>query len=257
MRILFIGDVVARPGREVVTQVLPKVISQEKIDFVIANAENVAHGRGATAQTLSELMQAGVNYFTSGDHIYHHKEFEQDIDSLPVVRPANLPADLGGKRYAIINAGKHGTILLINLLGRVFLNTLSDDPFRTVDAILEETKNSNIDYTLVDFHAEATSEKYALAHYLDGRVTAVVGTHTHTPTSDCMVLPNKTLYVSDIGMTGITNAVLGVKKEIIIDKFLTGLPKKFEWENTGTKAFRSVILDIEQKSIVRYDIDLN
>ncbi len=253
MRILFIGDIVAKPGREIIKEVLPEIIKSENIDFVIANAENIAHGRGASVATLNEMMVCGVNYFTSGDHIFRQKDFEDEIDNLPIVRPANFPEGAPGKGYAIIDAGKYGNILLINLMGRTFLSERLDDPFRMADKILDETKDKNIQLTLVDFHAEATSEKHALAFYLDGRVTAVLGTHTHVPTCDNRVLPKGTFYVSDIGMTGIIDSVLGVKTEIIIDSYLTGLNKKFEWEDAGTKAFRSVVLDTQQETVERFD----
>ncbi len=252
MRILFIGDIVARPGRELIEELLPKIIKENKIDFVVANAENLAHGRGATKITLEAMMRAGINYFTSGDHIFWHQGFEDDIEKLPVVRPANFTPGAAGKDYEIVDAGKLGNILIFNLIGRVsFTNNLVDDPFRRADEILEETKNSDLAFSILDFHAEATSEKYALAHYLDGRIGAVIGTHTHVPTCDNLVLPRKTLYISDVGMTGAIDSVIGVKKEIIINQFLTGQHQKFEWENAGTKAFRSVLLDTERNSIER------
>jgi hypothetical protein len=257
MRILFIGDIVARPGRETVKEVLPKILREEKIDFTVANAENIAHGRGATEGTLRELMDVGIDFFTSGDHIFWQKGFEDEIDSLPLIRPANLPPGQPGKGYEIVDTGKMGKVLLINLQGRVFLNERVDDPFRKADEILEEVRNEDYVYSILDFHAEASSEKYALAFYLDGRVNAIVGTHTHVPTCDGMVLPGKTLYISDIGMSGIIDSVLGVEKDIIIKYFLTGQNQRFQWENTGTKAFRGVVLDTEQNSITRIDQILN
>jgi len=254
MRILYIGDIVARPGREMVQAQLPQIIKKEKIDLVLANAENMAHGRGATKETVEEMMNAGINYFTSGDHIFWQKGFEDEIDHLPVIRPANFPPGHAGEGHALIDLGKHGKVLLINLLGRVFLNERVDDPFRAADEILEKYQDQDIAFTLVDFHAEASSEKYALGFYLDGRVDAVVGTHTHVPTCDNMVLPKGTLFVSDIGMTGIVDSVLGVEKDIIIKFYLSGLNQKFEWENAGRKAFRGVLLDTQKSSIERLDI---
>jgi len=255
MKILIIGDIVARPGRDYAKEILPGVIKDHKVDFTIANAENIAHGRGATRKTLEELIQVGVDYFTSGDHIFWQKGFEDDIDSLPIIRPANFPSNSPGEGHAVVDAGKLGNILLINLMGRVsFRSQLLDDPFRKVDEILEDHKDKDISYIIVDFHAEATSEKAALGFYLDGRVGAVVGTHTHVPTCDNRVLPKGTLFVSDIGMTGIIDSVLGVEKEIIIDQFLSGMNQRFEWENAGTKAFRSVLLDTQKGSITRIDL---
>jgi len=255
MKILIIGDIVARPGRDYAKEVLPGVIKKYKVDFTVANAENIAHGRGATKKTIEELMQAGVDYFTSGDHIFWQKGFTDDLDTLPIIRPANFPSNLPGEGYAVVDAGKLGNILIINLMGRVsFQNQLVDDPFRKADEILKENEDKDIAFSIVDFHAEATSEKAALGFYLDGRVGAVVGTHTHVPTCDNRVLPKGTLYVSDIGMTGIIDSVLGVEKEIIIEQFLTGMNQKFEWENAGTKAFRSVLLDTQESSIARIDL---
>ena len=253
MKILFIGDIVDQPGRETVREFLPQAIKENEIDFVIANAENLAHGRGATLETIQEMQIAGVNYFTSGDHIFWQKGFDEVIESLPVLRPANLPGDHPGKGYAVIDSGKEGDVLLINLMGRTFLNERLDDPFQTADKILEEHKDAGIKTIIVDFHSNATSEKYAFAHYLDGKVTAVLGTHTHVPTSDTLVLPQKTLYVTDAGMTGIIDSVLGVKKEIIIKLYTTGLNQRFFWEDTGRRAFRSVVLDTQKTTISRFD----
>jgi metallophosphoesterase (TIGR00282 family) len=198
-------------------------------------------------------MNAGVDFFTSGDHIFWQKGFDEEIDNLPVIRPANLPPGQAGNGYEIVDTGKHGKVLIINLQGRVFLNERVDDPFRKADEILEEVGQEDIAFSLVDFHAEATSEKYAFGFYLDGRVGAILGTHTHVPTCDQRVLPRKSLYISDVGMTGIIDSVLGVEKEIIIEYFLTGQNQRFEWENTGTKAFRGVILDTQENSIARID----
>lgn len=253
MKILFIGDIVARPGRNLVKELLPDLIKEHGVDLTLANAENIAHGRGATRGTIEELMEVGIDYFTSGDHIFWQKGFEEDIEDLPVIRPANFPPGHAGEGHALIDAGKHGQILLINLLGRVFLNERVDDPFRTADEILHQYKNDDIAFSIVDFHAECSSEKYALGFYLDGRVGAIVGTHTHVPTCDQMELPQKTLYLSDIGMTGVVDSVLGVEKEIIIEYYLSGLNQRFEWENTGRKAFRGVLLDTEKNSITRID----
>jgi len=255
MKILFIGDIVARPGRNYTVEVLPKLIREHEIDFTIANAENIAHGRGATRGTLEELMGAGVDFFTSGDHIFWQKGFEEEIESFPIIRPANFPNELPGEGHKLVDAGKFGHILIMNLMGRVsFSNQLVDDPFRKADEILDIYKDEDIAYTILDFHAEATSEKAALGFYLDGRVNAVLGTHTHVPTCDQRVLPKGTLFITDIGMTGIVDSVLGVEKDIIIEQFLSGMNQRFEWENTGTKAFRSVLLDTQRNSIERIDL---
>lgn len=253
MRILFIGDIVARPGREAVAEILPSLVKKEKIDMVIANAENIAHGRGASESTLRELMDVGIDYFTGGDHIFWQKGFEDEIHHFPLLRPANLPGEHPGEGYVVIDTGKTGSVLLINIMGRVFLNERLDDPFRKADEILQKYEHENIVYRIIDFHAECSSEKYALAFYLDGRVDAIVGTHTHVPTCDQMALPRGTLFVSDVGMTGIIDSVLGVEKDVIIKYYLSGMNQKFIWETTGRKAFRGVILDTDRKSIERYD----
>ena len=248
MRILFIGDIVARPGREKVKQILPQIKQDYSVDLVIANAENIAHGRGATTEMIREMKSVGIDYFTGGDHLFWQKGFESEIDLLPVLRPANYPQGAAGKGYEIIITKNKSKVLLINLMGRTFLNERLDDPFRKADEILDKTKPESPDAVLVDFHAEATSEKYALGFYLDGRVNAVVGTHTHVPTCDARVLENGTAFVSDVGMTGNINSVLGVKKEIIIDLYLSGQNKKFEWEEEGDAAFRSVLITVDDKS---------
>lgn len=255
MKILFIGEIVSQPGRTAVKEVLPGIIKEEKIDLVLSNAENLSGGRGATIENLAEMEKAGIHYFSGGDHIFWQKETEDELDNLPVIRPANYPNKTPGKGYSVIDTGKTGKVLFINLMGRTSFNSLFsylDDPFTKFDQILEETKD---DYAaiIVDFHAEATSEKEAFGFYTDGKATAVIGTHTHSPTADNIVLPKGTLYITDVGMTGNIDSVLGVKKEIIIDMFLTARNQRFEWEKSGRKAFRSVLLDTNTSSIIRKD----
>lgn len=252
MRILFVGDIVARAGREVILSILPKLRKEKNIDFVIANADNMTHGRGSSEQHIRELLNCGVDIFTGGDHLFYHESLKDSIDSLPVVRPANYPDSVPGVGYKMMDLGEKGSVLVISLMGRTFLNERLNDPFTTVDKILEKHEQGVV--KIVDFHAEATSEKYALGFYLDGRVNAVLGTHTHVPTCDNFVLPLGTMFVSDVGMTGIIDSVLGVKKDIIIEMYLSAMKQRFEWENTGRKAFRSVILDTDEKSIERFDL---
>ena len=251
MKILFIGDIVAAPGRDIVKSLLLKIKKDNKIDFVVANAENLAHGRGATAETIKEMLTAGVDYFTGGDHLFWQKGFDEEIDGLPVIRPANYPDDVPGKGFAEVDLGKKGTVLLINIMGRTFLNERINDPFTTVDSILKSFSDKKFSAIVVDFHAEASSEKYAMGFYLDGRVDAMVGTHTHVPTCDERILPEGTMFISDLGMTGIIDSVLGVKKEIIIKLYLSGMNQRFEWETTGKKALRSVIIDTDLRQISR------
>ena len=256
MRVLFVGDVVASPGRKAVVKLVPDIIREKNIDYVIANAENVSHGRGVTQDDLAEMQEAGVNYFTSGDHLFWQRGTENIIDTLPIIRPANYPKRVPGTGHKLLTVGNKGTLLLINLIGRTFLNERLDDPFTKADEILSQYESSNPDYIIVDFHAESSSEKHALGFYLDGRVNAVVGSHTLVPTCDARVFPNGTLYVSDIGMTGNIDSVLGVKKEIILELYLTGLNQRFEWEYSGRNAFRSVILDLNQSKIERLDLEI-
>lgn len=260
MKILFIGDIVAKPGRKTVAKVLPQIIENDNIDVVIANAENLAHGRGFTEKTILEMQKAGVDFFTGGDHIFWQKDSEKLFNSLPVIRPANYPGKTPGKGYSIYKTKTDKNILIINIMGRTSFSSINSyltDPFTKVDEILNEVDLKNIDYSIVDFHAEATSEKQALAFYLDGRVDAVVGTHTHVPTCDNHVLPKGTLYVTDIGMTGNIDSVLGVEKQIIIDLCLSGRNQKFEWEEKGRTAFRSVLIDTKENSITRLDKENN
>jgi hypothetical protein len=255
MRILFIGDIVAKPGRSAVKEVLPELKREQKVDLVIANAENLAHGRGATAETIREMQTYGVDFFTGGDHLFWHKDFEDVIDTLPIVRPANYPSTTPGKGYALIEHKSGKKVLIINLMGQTSFggtNAFLDHPFKKADEILNEYKSVDC-IKFIDFHAEATSEKEALGFYLDGKVDALIGTHTHIPTCDGMKLPKGTLYLTDAGMTGNINSVLGVKKEIIINQFLTAQNQKFEWEEYGQKAFRSVLLDTENKTVERFD----
>ena len=257
MRILFVGEIVAKLGRKAVKEVLPELISSDSIDLVIANAENLAHGRGATKETLNEMQSVGVDYFTGGDHIFWQKDFEEDANDLPVVCPANFPEPFLGKPFAVIQ--KRGSkVALLNLMGRTFMNENIDSPFQKVDHLLATVLpmqgiNFPQDTVLIDFHAEATSEKHAFANYVDGRVTAVLGTHPHIPTADPQVLPKGTLFVSDVGMTGAVNSVLGVKTEIIVKQYTTARNQRFDWEEEGGAWFRSVLVDTAANTISRLD----
>jgi metallophosphoesterase (TIGR00282 family) len=256
MKILFAGEIVAEPGRKATKAVLPEVIKEHAVDLVIANAENLSGGRGFTPENLKEMQDCGTDYFTGGEHIFWWRGTEEIIDELPILRPANYPEGTPGKGHTLIDCGKNGSVLLINLMGRTVFSgpkAYAEDPFRTADKILEEYSGQDLSAILVDFHAEATSEKNALAFYLDGRVTAVVGSHTHVPTCDNRILPQGTMYVTDVGMTGNLDSVIGVKKDIIINLFLTARNQRFEWESAGTKAFRSVLLDTVDNTICRID----
>lgn len=258
MRILVLGDIVAKAGRTAVAEVLPTVIKKEKVDLVIANIENLSHGKGATRERVDELRTYGVDIFTSGNHIWFKPEFTETLDTDPtVIRPANYPADSSGFGFTIATV-KGKKVLVINLLGRQWIDQPVDEPYRTVDQILlDQMKKEKPDFVIVDFHAEATSEKNALAWFLDSRVTAVFGTHTHIPTADTWILPQGTAFVTDVGMCGAQNSVLGVVPEIIIRKQKDTEPVKFEWVETGPKLFRSVLIEtgtkMKAKSIRRID----
>jgi len=256
MKVLFIGEIVTEPGRKIVKKILPEVKKEYEIDFVVANVENLSGGKGITKENIGEMQLAGVDYFTGGDHIFWQRGTEDFIDEIPLVRPANYPEGAPGKGYAVVDTGEKGSVLIMNLLGRTFTSDASsyvEDPFRTADKILAEHQDQKFSAIILDFHAEASSEKISLAHYLDGRIDIFAGTHTHVPTADNMVLPKGTLFVTDVGMCGAIDSSLGVKVEITIQMFLTARNQRFDWEDAGRKAFRSVLFDTEAKTVTRID----
>lgn len=248
MRILFIGDVLAGPGKEAVKRVLPQLKKEYEIDFTIANGEHLSNRVGVTMDSVKEMESAGINFFTTGNHVWRQKQFVDQIgqEGIPVIRPANFPKQTPGEGYKIVDSPK-GKILIINLLGREQIQSQVSSPFEKIDEILESVQRDSYDYCFVDFHAEMSSEKVALGRYLDGRVTAVVGTHTHVPTADERVLNHGTAFVSDVGFTGPIESVLGVKDEIIFKVFTTGLPQKFEVAD-GDCQFNAVVIDIDEKT---------
>lgn len=258
MKILLIGDIVAKLGRAAIKEVLPDLIVKEKINLVIANIENLAHGKGATDKTVTEIRESGVDIMTSGNHIWFKEDFVEMLSSDPtILRPANYPADTSGHGFTYAKVGKE-KVLIINLMGRQLINEPVEEPYRTIDAILlDQEKKEKPSVTIVDFHAEVTSEKVAMGWYLDGRVTAIFGTHTHVPTADAQVLPKGTGFVSDVGMTGAAHSVLGVESSIIIKKQKDPYPIKFEWAETGPKVFNSVLIETARngttKKIIRID----
>ena len=227
MHLLFIGDIVGAPGRRAVEELLPRLVDRHFIDLVVANAENAAGGIGVTPQTAEELLSRGVDLLTTGNHVWKHKEilpYLEETDRL--LRPANYPPGTPGVGHAVVETAGGEKACVINLEGRVFMNPL-ECPFRTVEAILAGLP-PDIKVVLVDMHAEATSEKLAMGWFLDGRVSAVLGTHTHVQTADERVLPGGTGYITDVGMTGPTNSVIGMKKDIILERFLTQRPQPFK-----------------------------
>ncbi len=243
MKILFIGDVVGRPGRKLLLQELENLKNEYDVDFVNANLENASHGRGLTEKNLKQLLQTPIDSVTMGNHTFGQKEIETYIDNYPqLVRPVNYPKVVPGKGTTVIE--KDGIkVGVINISGQIYMNEM-DSPFLFIDESLDELKDCDI--ILVDHHAEATSEKLALGHYLDGKVSAVVGTHTHVQTADEKVLPGGTAYITDLGMTGPENSILGVEKEIIINKFLTRQPRRFEVELKKPWQFNGAVVDIDE-----------
>ncbi|MEZ5126053.1 MAG: TIGR00282 family metallophosphoesterase [Thermoleophilia bacterium] len=227
MKLLFIGDVFGQPGRDALLGWLPGFREQHAIDFVIVNGENVANGAGITSKLAEKLLAGGVDVITTGNHVYRQREVYSflNVDDR-IVRPANYPAGSPGRGLTVRRSGGGEEVAVINLSGHLFMG-IGMSPFRVVDRLVEEARGL-ADTVVVDLHAEATSEKVAMGHYLDGRVTAVVGTHTHVQTSDARVLPRGTAYVSDVGMTGPVESVIGVRTDIIVQRFLTELPAQFE-----------------------------
>lgn len=246
MKILFIGDIVGRPGRTAVKEVLPKLKKEHKIDLVFANADNLAGGIGITLETYQEMVEQGIDYLTSGNHIWDKKEIIRHLDDkdIKIIRPSNYPKGNPGRGFVDLRT-KGQNVRLVHLQGRVFMPEGTDSPFQAAEEILKETfKNSVV---ILDFHAEATSEKQAMGHFLAGRVAAVLGTHTHVQTADFKILPGGTAYITDIGMTGPEDSVIGDDKEIILKRFLTGILDKIEVAK-GIAIFQAVILEIDEKT---------
>jgi len=244
LKILFIGDVVGNPGRKAVKAVLPEMIKNMSVDCCIANCENAAGGSGITYAVAQELFDIGIDVITLGNHKWSKREIINFIgNEARIIRPANYPQELPGRGSTVINLEK-GAIGILNVMGRVFMENI-DCPFRTADREIQYLSNFT-KVIIVDMHAEATSEKYALAWYLDGRVSCVLGTHTHVQTADERILPQGTGYITDVGMTGPYNGILGVDKDIIIKRFLTSVPMKFEIAK-GCVQFNAVMADIDEK----------
>jgi len=247
-RICFIGDIVGKIGRKAVQKFLEEYDSE--FDLVIANGENASGGKGITPRHLEDLLSYGIQIITSGNHIWHQKDLLAYMDSYPVIRPANYPPQTPGKG-SIMWTSKDGVrVGIINLIGRVFMEPL-DCPFRKADEELKKIKEET-DIQLIDFHAETTSEKIALGYYLDGRVTAIIGTHTHVQTNDIRLLPNGTMFITDVGMTGPKESVIGVDYHIIVEKYLTALPQYFELPKEGEARLDYVdfTIDLETKLVI-------
>ena len=240
-RILFVADVVGQPGRDAVKAIVPALKQELQPHLTVLNGENAAGGFGLTAKIVAELKGAGADVITSGNHVFAQKEFVADLPKLErVLRPANYPPPAPGQGWCTVEVAGH-QVLVMNLIGRIFLDSL-DDPFRAADAILSAHPGTRIAFC--DMHAEATSEKAAMGWYLDGRVSAVVGTHTHIPTADAHVLPKGTAYVTDVGMVGPRDGCIGMDKDVVIQRFLTGVPNRFVVAS-GPVTFNSVLVNID------------
>jgi 2',3'-cyclic-nucleotide 2'-phosphodiesterase len=243
MRILILGDVVGRPARRAVRDLVPSLVKKDEIDLVVANAENASGGMGVDIKSAKELLSAGVQVLTSGNHIWRKKEIYSFLDQEDnLLRPANFPTGAPGKGWCLWQQNGYSA-LVVNLQGRVFMPNHVDDPFRCVDEILRQQGRSS-PVVIVDMHAEATSEKNAMGWYLDGRASVVYGTHTHVQTADERILPGGTAYITDVGMCGPLDSVIGMEKETVIKGFLTQLPRQFEVAEENV-ALQGVVVDVD------------
>ena len=253
MRLLFIGDIVGRPGRQLVKTGLSAIVSRHEVDFVIANAENSAAGFGITREIGDELLDLGVDVMTSGNHIWDKREALDYIGAEPrLLRPANYPAGAPGNGSYVARTRDGQSVGVINVMGRVFMLNI-DDPFAVVLREIEAMRQ-RARVVFVDFHAEATSEKIAMGWHLDGKVTAVVGTHTHVQTADERILPKGTAYLTDVGMTGPHDSIIGVEIEPALNRFLNALPSRFETA-TANPRLNAVLIDADEKTGMATDIE--
>ncbi len=260
MKVLFIGDIVGKPGRNAISALLPGIVGRHGVDIVIANCENAAGGFGVTRKVVDELYHNEIDILTSGNHIWDKKEITNFIDDYEtLLRPANYPEGTVGRGSVTIKTRLGVSLGVLNLEGRVFMRPL-DCPFRVANREIDKLKRET-DIIIVDMHAEATSEKEALGWFLDGKVSAVLGTHTHVQTADERVLPGGTAYITDVGMTGAFDSVLGIKKEVALERFLTLLPNRYDVAK-GDVRFQGVLIDIDNKtgksiSIERLSVNLS
>jgi metallophosphoesterase (TIGR00282 family) len=245
VNVLLIGDIMGEPGRKALARLLPKLTVQRRIDVVIGNGENVAGGFGITPDLVDELFDLGLSVITTGNHAWDKKEILDFFPREPrLLRPANYPDGVPGKGSYVLTASNGEPLGVLQLMGRAFMPTI-DCPFQVAKKEVERLK-ALAPAIVVDMHAEASSEKMAMGHFLDGAVTAVVGTHTHVQTADEQILPKGTAYITDIGMTGPLHSVIGIKKELAIDKFLTGMPRRFEVAS-GPVVFCAVLVELDAR----------
>lgn len=250
MKVLFIGDVVGTSGLKALEAYLPQIKQKFKPNMIFLNGENADRGLGITEKIYKQFMKMGVQVVTLGNHAFSKRDIVDQFDDLNIIRPANYDESVPGKGYITVNFNQE-KVTVVNLMGRIFMGDPLNNPFTTIDTILDEIDS---DYVFVDFHGEATSEKIAFAHYVDGRVTAVVGTHTHVPTADAMTLPGGTMYITDIGMTGAKYGVLGSEKSIVIAKFLDGMPRRLQEDTTSVLQFNAVVIDTDLQKIQSINI---
>ena len=244
IRILVLGDVFGRPGRRLVRELLPGLVAHHNVDLVVANGENASGGIGLGIRGAEELFSSGVDALTSGNHIFRHREIYDYLDENPrVVRPANYPDPAPGRGSAEVSTASGVRVGLVNILGRSFMAPL-DCPFRAADREVDRLRESGVRVIVVDAHAEATSEKRALGFHLDGRVSAVLGTHTHVQTADEQILAGGTAYLTDLGMTGPHQSVIGMQPEAVLEHFLTGRPRKFDVAKKGLK-LEGALLEVD------------
>lgn len=245
MKVLFIGDIFGEPGRRALARAVPRLVAQRQIDIVIGNGENAAGGFGITPELAEELFDLGLAVITTGNHAWDKKEILDYFPREPrLLRPANYPSGVPGNGSVVVESAGGEQLGVLQLMGRAYMPTL-DCPFQVAKKELAALKKRTV-AVIVDMHAEATSEKMAMGHYLDGEVIAVVGTHTHVQTADDQILPKGTAYMTDIGMTGPLHSVIGVKKELAIEKFLTGMPRRFEVAS-GPSVFCAVLLELDAR----------
>jgi metallophosphoesterase (TIGR00282 family) len=240
INVLAVGDIIGRPGRRAADRLIPQLRRELELDMVVANGENASGGFGLTSDGARELFNAGVDVITSGNHIWDQKEIYSALNDMPILRPMNYPPGTPGKGWLVHDLGAKGQVAVCNVQGLTFMPAI-DSPFRAVDVFVAETEGVPI--RIVDLHAEATSEKQAMAHHLDGRVSLLFGTHTHTPTADQRVLPGETAYVTDLGMVGPRDSVIGMDAAGSLERFLTGIPQRFK-VGRGVVTFNSVVVRI-------------
>ena len=250
MRVLIFGDVYGTRGQEALHKYLPKLKTEYKPNMIFINGENIDKGFGITQKIYKEVMSMGISVVTMGNHTFRKKDLLEYIDDTNIIRPANYPDIVPGKGHITLNYNDK-TVTVINMMGRIFMGDALNNPYDKIDQILEEVDS---DYIFIDFHAEATSEKLAFAHYVDGRVTAVTGTHTHVPTADAIKLPKGTLYITDVGMTGPLYGILGADRDLIVKKATTCLPNRIEESLAKELQVNCVIIDTDRNTIKAINI---